>query len=61
MLPTALRSATELAAALRRGELGSLELLEHFLGRIERWNPTLNAVVALDVERARERARARIQ
>lgn len=53
-----LRSATALAAALRRRELGSLELLEHFLARLERWNPTLNAVVTLDIERARERARA---
>jgi amidase len=52
------RSAGELAAALRRRELGSRELLEHFLARIERWNPALNAVVTLDVERARAAADA---
>jgi amidase len=52
------RSAGELAAALRRRELGSRELLEHFLARIERWNPALNAVVTLDAERARAAADA---
>jgi amidase len=51
-------SAGELAAALRRRELGSRELLEHYLARIERWNPALNAVVALDAERARAAADA---
>jgi amidase len=52
------RSAGELAAALRRRELGSRELLEHYLARIERWNPALNAVVTLDVDRARAAADA---
>jgi amidase len=51
-------SAGELAAALRRRELGSRELLEHFLARIERWNPAVNAVVTLDLERARAAADA---
>jgi amidase len=54
----ALWSATRLAAAIRSGELGSEELLDHFLARIERLNPLVNAVVTLDVERAREAARA---
>lgn len=52
------RSAGELAAALRRRELGSRELLEHHLARIERWNGEVNAVVTLDVERARAAADA---
>ncbi len=50
------RSTTALAEALRRRELGCLELLDHYLARIERQNPRLNAVVTLDVERARARA-----
>ncbi|MBI5719684.1 MAG: amidase [Burkholderiales bacterium] len=50
--------AHELARRLRRRELGSLELLEHYLARIGRLNPKVNAVIALDAERARERARA---
>jgi amidase len=51
-------SATEHVAALRRREIGSRELLEHFLHRIERWNDGVNAVVTLDVERARAAADA---
>ncbi len=50
------RSASELAAALRRRELSSRELLEVYLARIEKHNPGLNAVVTLDVEGARTRA-----
>ena len=51
-------SATGLLALLRGRELGSLELLDLQLDRIERFNPQLNAVVALDIERARAAARA---
>lgn len=54
----ALRSATDLAAAIRRGEIGSRELLDCYLDRIARLNPALNAVVTLDVERARRAADA---
>jgi len=43
---------------LADGELSSRELLEHVLSRIERVNPRLNAVVALDVDRARSAAAA---
>lgn len=52
------RSATALAQALRRRDIGSRELLEHFVQRIEWFNPTLNAVVTLDLERARAAADA---
>ncbi len=52
------RSAGELLGALRRREVGSRELLEHQLARIERLNPGLNAVVTLDAERARAAADA---
>ncbi len=57
-LPPELRSATTLLGLLRQRKLGALELLEMQLQRIERLNPSLNAVVALDVERARSAARA---
>jgi amidase len=50
------RSATELAATLRRRDVSSRELLEVYLARVEKHNPALNAVVTLDVERARTRA-----
>jgi amidase len=39
------RPQLRLGAALRRREVGSRELLEHQLARIERLNPGLNAVV----------------
>jgi amidase len=51
-------TATELLGALRERRLSSRELLEHLLSRIEEHNPALNAVVALDVERARTAADA---
>ena len=50
------RSASDLLRALRQCEISSRELLDHYLARIERWNPGLRAVVTLDVERARQRA-----
>jgi amidase len=53
-----LRSATDLVSLLRDGEVGAAELLEHHLDRVRAVNPTINAVVALDEEGAREQARA---
>ena len=57
-LPPEFRSATTLLSLLRARKLGALELLDLQLARISRVNPLLNAVVALDVERARAAARA---
>jgi amidase len=54
----AFRSVTELAAAIHSREVSSRELLEHYLGRIERLNPKVNAVVTLDAERALAQAAA---
>lgn len=51
-------SATEMPRALRRREVGALELLEAQLARVERCNGTLNAIVWTDLERARDTARA---
>ena len=50
--------ATKLAALVRRGTVGCLELLDHFIARVERLDPRLNAVVVRDFERARKTARA---
>jgi amidase len=58
MSALAYRSAGELLGALRRRELGSRELFEHLLARIERWNGSVNAVVTLDLVRARAAADA---
>lgn len=49
-------SARELARALTEGRIGSRELLEHYLARIERRNTSVNAIIALDAEQARRHA-----
>jgi amidase len=53
----AFTSATRLAADVRDRRVGCLELLDHFLARTERHNTALNAVVAWQIEVARDRAR----
>jgi amidase len=57
MTEIAFASARVLADRLRRRQLSSLELVDHFLARIERHNPKVNAVVTLDPERARNEAK----
>src|SRR4030095_6929033 len=52
MADLALRPAHELAAAIRRRELSSRELLDHYLARIEHLNPPLHALVTLHVAAA---------
>src|SRR6266571_3701253 len=54
----AFASATRLAGEIRDRRVGCLELLDFFLARAEQYNPVLNAIVAWQVETARERARA---
>jgi amidase len=54
----AFASATGLAGEIRDRRVGCLELLDFFLDRAERYNPALNAIVAWQIEKARERARA---
>jgi amidase len=49
-------SATELARLLRRREVSSVELVEHCLERIDRFDPTLNAFVTVCDAEAREQA-----
>ena len=51
-------SASRQAAAIRAGELGSRELLEAVIARIERINPEINAVVSRNFARARADADA---
>ena len=46
-----------LAEAIRRREVSSLEIVEAYLAQIARHNPDLNAVVTLDEDSARMRAR----
>ena len=57
-LDLATATATDLTRAIRGRELSSRELLDFLLARAEQVNPALNAIVAWDVERAREAAAA---
>jgi len=52
-----LKSATELTRAIREKRVGSVELLELYIERYERFNPAINAIIATDLETARKRAR----
>ena len=50
--------AGQIAAAIARGDIGSLEAVEAHIARIEAVNPALNAVVARRYDAARGEARA---
>ena len=52
----AYRSATQLIAALKRGEYSAVELLEQTIQRIERLDGRINAIVVRYFERARAAA-----
>ena len=52
------KSAAEIARLIRERKISAIETLEHFLARVEKYNPRLNAIIWLDAARARERARA---
>ncbi|MDE0057819.1 MAG: amidase, partial [Defluviicoccus sp.] len=54
----AFSSARRLAGMIRRGRIGSLELLDRYLARVEKYNPQLNAIVETDIAAARRRAAA---
>ena len=54
----ALRSATDLAAAIAKKEVSSRELLDLFASRVERFDEAVHAVVTLDLDRARAAAAA---
>lgn len=58
MADLAFRSARQLAAMVRKRKLGCVELLDHFVARIERHDGAINAVVVRDFEAARRRAKA---
>ncbi len=53
----AYQSATAMARAMRERRIGCVELLDLHLERVRRHNPALNAIIALDSDRARARAR----
>jgi amidase len=58
MTDIAFLPARRLASLIRRRKIGCLELLEHYLDRVARHNPPLNAIIVTDFDAARRRARA---
>ena len=50
-------SAHEILEKIKQGEVSSLEVLESFLAQVEKVNPKINAIVATDIERAKEKAK----
>ncbi|MFC1889509.1 amidase [Thermodesulfobacteriota bacterium] len=56
MDPLFLHSGTRLAEMIRSGEITSREVVEAHIGRIEKVNPAINAVVATRFEEARSEA-----
>jgi amidase len=54
MTEMAFQSALQLGAAIRDKSISATEMLEYFLARVDKYNPTLNAIIVEDFERARE-------
>lgn len=54
-------SALDLAAAIRRKDLSPTEAMEESLAAIDRYDPALNAIIWIDEDDARARARAATQ
>jgi amidase len=50
-------SAKQLAALIRRKKIGCVELLDLYLARVVHYNLKLNAIIYMDIEAARQRAR----
>ncbi len=53
-------SALEQAAAIRAGDLSPVDLVTHYLARIEKLDPSLGAFVTVTAEQALEQARAAV-
>src|SRR5215475_13639143 len=51
-------SALDQAAAIRAGDLSPVDLVSHYLERIERLDPALGAFVTVTADRALDQARA---
>ena len=56
MRDDAFKPAAELVSALRAREVKSRELLDMYLDRVERYNPSINSIVHIKADEARKRA-----
>ena len=57
MTDIAFAPARKLASMIRNKKIGALELLDHYIARIEKYNSNLNAIIATDFDSARKRAK----
>src|SRR6266705_4953880 len=57
MMDIVFSSTTQLATAIQAGHVSASEVLEAHLAQIDTHNPALNAIIAMNAERAYERAR----
>jgi Asp-tRNA(Asn)/Glu-tRNA(Gln) amidotransferase A subunit family amidase len=58
MTDPAFQTASQWGAEILSRRIGCLELLEFYLASVARFNPALNAIIALRAEQALGRARA---
>ena len=59
-MPTPLPDATELAALIRAGQASPAELVDDAIERVQRHDPTINAVIHERFEAARAEARGEL-
>jgi len=52
------QSAVAIARQIRERKISASDALEHFLARLAKYNPRINAIIWLDTDRARARAKA---
>ena len=50
-------AAVDLVNAIKSRKIRSTDLLEHYIERMERFNPQINAIVAIDLDNARKQSR----
>ena len=49
--------ASTLAGKIREKEISALDLLNHYVGRVEKYNPDINAIICDQIDKARQRAK----
>lgn len=50
--------ATDLVQRIKSKQISSVQLLEHFIQRMEKYNPEINAIIVTQLDKARQRAKA---
>ena len=53
----AFADATTLTGKIRDKEISSSELLEHYISRMDKYNPAINAIICTQLDKARARAK----